>query len=266
MVKHQLLLFYSWILACARTGNREKEDKYLTVNGDQNESRLVENSERTVEAINQKNQSNIQTVQSKHSLQNEDQSNTVAQRENENNRTNVSNKSDQNERTMKTNSTGTTDGYQEFSTMGDTEALMCEITAGGNPKGNSTAISDNYDKGRDAVSLTTATMDNNEFSEMGDTAAMMQELSNVEHGENDTLKSAKDTSNNKTVTNIDKANANVQQVEAMDTGSPTVSFKQRQSLGRKQVLEKQSASQKENVSSSGRSTPVQNRVRVLYFL
>ena len=238
------------------------------MNGDQNESRLVEHSDMTVETKNQKDQSNIQTVQSKHSLQNEDQSNTVAQRENENNRTNVSNKSDQNDRTMKTNSTATTDGYQEFSTMGDTEALMCEITTGGNPKGNSTAISDTHDKGRDAVSLTTTTTDNNEFSEMGDTAAMMQELSNVEHGENDTNinQSAKDTSNSKTVTNIDKVSANVQQVEAMDTGSPTVTFKQRQSLGRKQVLEKQSASQKENVSSSGRSTPVQNRVRVIYFL
>ena len=237
------------------------------MNGDQNESRLVESSHRTVEAINQKNQSNIQTNQSKHSLQNEDQSRTAAQRENEKINTNVSSKSDRNNGTVRANRTATTEGdYQEFSTMGDTEALMCEMSTTSNAKGGDTANSDMHNKGSDTVHKSrseTITTANDEFSEMGGTEAMIQELSTVERGRNNrTRNSDKDASISKSATSVDRASANVREVEEMDTGTPTVTMKPRQSLGRKQVLEKQSASQKENVSGSGRSTPVQNRVRV----
>ena len=239
------------------------------MNGDQNEStcRLVEPSDRTVEAINQRNQSNIQTIQSKHSLPNEDQSRTAAQRESEKNSTNVSSKSDQNKGTVRANRTATTEGdYQEFSTMGDTEALLCEMSTVSNAKGGDTANSDMHNKGSDTVRTSrseTMTKANDEFSGMGDTEVMIHELSSVEHGRNNiTRKSDKETSNSKSGINFDRASANVQQIEEMDTGTPTVTIKPRQSLGRKQVLEKQSASHKENVSGSGRSTPVQNRVRV----
>ena len=233
------------------------------MNGKQNESRLVESSDRTVEAVNQKNQSNIQTNQSKHSLPNEDQSGTAAQRESEKNRTNVSGKNDQNNGTIRANTEG---DYQEFSTMGDTEALMCEMSTVSNAKGSDTANSGRHNKGSDTVLMSrseTVTTANDEFSEMGDTEAMIQELSTVERGRNNrTRNSDKDASISKSATSIDRASANVREVEEMDTGTPTVTMKPRQSLGRKQVLEKQSASQKENVSGSGRSTPVQNRVRV----
>ena len=239
------------------------------MNGDQNEStcRLVEPSDRTVEAINQRNQSSIQTIQSKHFLPNEDQSRTAAQRESEKNSTNVSSKSDQNKGAVRANRTATSEGdYQEFSTMGDTDALMCEMSTVSNTKGGDTANSDMRNKGSDTLRTSrseTMTKANDEFSEMGDTEVMIHELSSVEHGRNNiTRKSDKETSNSKSGTNFDRASANVQQIEEMDTGTPTVTIKPRQSLGRKQVLEKQSASQKENVSGSGRSTPVQNRVRV----
>ena len=248
------------------------------MNGDQSESRLPEPSDGTLESANQENQSNnSQTNQSKRSLESEDQSNTAAQRESgkvlteqnkDSNNTTISSKSDKNNRTAKTNSTATTKGdYQEFSTMGETEALMLAMSTMDNEKGNDTADSEKHEKGSDTVHASkseTITTANDEFSEMGDTEAVMQELSTVEHDKNSSTRNSDKNVSNKTVTNIDTTAANVE-VEEMDTGTPSVTVKPRQSGGRKQILEKQSASQKENVSSSGRSTPIQNRVRVRWF-
>lgn len=224
------ILSFSWLLACARTGCKEDEEKYLTVNGEQNVVKVVEPTDKIDEVINQQKQSKIDINQSKHSLENDNQSNVLTHKgendqlllnkeKNTDFEQEVSSKSNQKESVTKTTTEKAAvnvDDFQEFSTMGDTEAMMLQVNTQEGAEGAINNIAQNCDKDKDI-----------------------------------------------TRTNVESHEVNKESVEMdMDTGTPTISIRNRQSLGRKQVLDRPSASQKENVSTSGRSTPVQSRVKV----
>ena len=220
---------FSWLLACARTGCKEDEDKYLTVNGEQNMVKVVEATDKKDKVINQQKQSKIDINESKHSIQNDIQSNVLTRKEGENDQSllnkekntdfeqEISSKRNRKESVSKTTTEKAAvnvDDFQEFSTMGDTEAMMLQVNT---QEGAANNIAQNCDKDKDI-----------------------------------------------TRTNVESHEVHKDIVEMdIDTGTPTISIRNRQSLGRKQVLDRPSASQKENVSTSGRSTPVQSRVKVI---
>lgn len=243
-------------MACAKTGCKENENHYLTVNGDKSETRMVVPSDETDEAENQQNHSKTKSNQSDHSVENENQSNAALVKESEKVQSkdvsdiSIKNKSNQNERTNKNSTAAAVNEFQEFSTMGETEALMLQMSSVDQNKQGSSAHTETVAPANDFQ----------EFSEMGDTEAVIQELNNAEHAEDKDVRLGENDVN-KTVTDTTSC-GDEKQVTDTASGTCTDIVRSRQSLGKKQVPDKQSASQKENVSSSGRSTPAQSRIKV----
>ena len=250
------MIGFSWLLACAETGNKEDETKYLTDDSAENENRMVEPPDKVNNAVNQQNQSSSRTDQSEPPLQNQ-----------ENQQNQSSARTDQSEPPLQNQETGpVTSKENEARRLSDrinnvkisAEAEIEKESEVGNSKQNgrnSNKGADSSNTGRDGFE---------EFSTMGDTEAMMLEVNTQDGAAASTGNNCdKNTHADKTVTS-DSRSADVETID-MDTGTPTVSIKSRQSLSRKPVLDRPSgASQKENLATSGRSTPVQSRVKVSF--
>ena len=198
------------------------------------------------DVINQHNQSEIKSDQSKHSLQTNNHSNSVIVKESE-----IDQLPERKRDTTNISKTETEDSKHDQRGSDSSK----NVASKSDQKGSDSKISS--ENKSEAINVD----EFQEFSTMGDTEAMMLQV-NTQDGatENIAQNCDKEMHADKTVTS-ESHGANIETAE-MDTGTPAVSIRNRQPVGRKQVVDKPSGSQKENVSTSGRSTPVQNRVKV----